>query len=85
MACRPFPLSRARVVLTFMALALAGLRYVGVKAKAADSAAIAPYQEALNFMRGLSNRADGLFTEPEQRLLQDSTLRMQFTLNYWSQ
>ena len=36
-------------------------------------------------MRGLSNRADGLFTEAEQRLLQDSTLRMPFTLNYWAQ
>ena len=78
-------LSRARLAVIFALLAFIGFRYAAVDANAADASAIAQYQEALAFTRGLAIRADGLFTEPEQRILQDAALRMQFTLNYWSQ
>jgi hypothetical protein len=85
MACDPFKLSRARVALLFIAIFVLTFYRLTPRIDAAGSTDLQYYQEALSFIRGLSSRAADLFDDAGQRQLQDSALRLQFSLNYWSQ
>ena len=76
---------RASLALLFAALLAVGSHYIGVDLQAANEAEIQHFQQVLNFTRHLTGSIDGLFDEAEQRQLQDSALRLQLSLAYWTQ
>jgi len=66
-------------------LLVASFRHRAAILQGADQNDIKHFQQVLNFTRGLAGRSDGTFNDAEQRQLQDAALRLQFSLNYWTQ
>src|SRR5213082_1756961 len=76
---------RFRVALVFGFLLMAGLRFAGQGSGAADQTDLERYQAAMAFLRALTSRPEGLFSESDQRQLQELLLQLVHATNYWSQ
>jgi hypothetical protein len=76
---------RFRVASVFGLMLLAGLRFTGQGLDAADQKDLEGYQGGVAFLRALTNRPEGLFSESDQRQLQDLLLQLLHATNYWRQ
>src|SRR5262249_49174443 len=85
MTRRSTRLVRAGFVLFFAALLVATFRHGAALLRAAEQNDAAHFRQVLNFTRSLAGRTDGIFDDAEQRQLQDAALRIQLSLNYWTQ
>src|SRR5438034_10966943 len=72
--------ARAGLALLFAALLAALFHQGAAYLQAASQSDIERFQQVLNFTRSLAGRTDGIFDDAEQRQLQDSALRLQFSL-----
>jgi hypothetical protein len=77
--------SRASAAALFATVAAGSYLYVARSIHATAATKVDHYQEILGFVRAVTNHASEILDDAEQRQLQDATLRLQFSLNYWTQ
>src|SRR5215510_5184581 len=75
-----------RLCLAFVFLAVLALtfRNTSILLQAADARETDHFQEVLKFARGLAENSDGTLGDNEVRQLQNSVLRLELSLNYWT-
>ena len=84
MTGRSARLVRAGLAVCFALLLAAGFRRGAALLQAANQPDPRYFREVLAFARELAARTDGIFAEADQRQLQDTVLRLQFSLNHWT-